>query len=245
MYSIAEYENKINVLLNDINSKRPFDDKVLKNLQQWFKVAFTYASNAIEWNTLTLDEVRLVVEDWITVGWKTLRELKETENYAKLVEDILTLLEPDFKLTHEFILSLHKELFNGILTSAGKYRQIPIVVSGDDLASFPSANQVYDYMTKYIDFVNIGKLSLEKVARIHYDFVKIHPFEDGNWRLARLIMNLYLVRMNIFPIIFPFSVRLEYISSLKSSKSFNDFYKFFLWQLYENLKNYKRFFDKM
>jgi hypothetical protein len=48
MYSIAEYENKINVLLNDINSKRPFDDKVLKNLQQWFKVAFTYASNAIE-----------------------------------------------------------------------------------------------------------------------------------------------------------------------------------------------------
>jgi Fic family protein len=86
---------------------------------------------------------------------------------------------------------------------------------------------------------------LEKVARIHYDFVKIHPFEDGNWRLARLIMNLYLVRMNIFPIIFPFSVRLEYISSLKSCKSFNDFYKFFLWQLYENLKNYKRFFDKM
>jgi Fic family protein len=99
-------------------------------------------------------------------------------------------------------------------------------------------------MDDFINFVNTEPDSLKKVAKIHYDFVKIHPFEDGNGRIARLLMNLYLVRMNIFPIIFPLSVRLDYIVSLKSSKSFDDFYNFFLRQLYENLKDYKRFLDK-
>ena len=241
---ISEYEQKIDLLLKYFDTKRPLDQKILKNLQNWFRVAFTYTSNAIEWNTLTLDEVKVLIEDGITIGWKTLRELKETENYAKLVDRIFDLMDEKFTLTHEFILDLHKQLFDWILDNAGSYRKIPITVSWDELAIFPSPDEVFDKMDDFINFVNTEPDSLKKVAKIHYDFVKIHPFEDGNGRIARLLMNLYLVRMNIFPIIFPLSVRLDYIVSLKSSKSFDDFYNFFLRQLYENLKDYKRFLDK-
>jgi len=170
--------------------------------------------------------------------------IKETENYAKLVDRIFDLMDEKFTLTHEFILDLHKQLFDWILDNAGSYRKIPITVSWDELAIFPSPDEVFDKMDDFINFVNTEPDSLKKVAKIHYDFVKIHPFEDGNGRIARLLMNLYLVRMNIFPIIFPLSVRLDYIVSLKSSKSFDDFYNFFLRQLYENLKDYKRFLDK-
>jgi len=247
MLNIQEYEDKIEKIYQEIKKKKPFDKKILNELKKWFNIAFTCHSNAIEWNTLTMDEVKILIEDGITVWWKTFRELKETENYSKLVNMIFDFVwQKDFRLTKEFILNLHKQLFLNILyENAWKFRDIPITISGDDLAVFPEPKKVSLLMDEFINYANLDKKNkLEQIAQIHYKFVKIHPFVDGNGRIARLLMNLYLIKNEYLPIIFPVSVRLDYIWSLKSNKDFEDFYKFFLWQMYENMKDYKRFFDK-
>ena len=91
--------------------------------------------------------------------------------------------------------------------------------------------------------LEIKKDILQKISKIHFDFIKIHPFIDWNWRIARLLMNLYLVKYWFLPIIFPVVTILGYINSLWKWKTHPDFHKYFLWQLEQNMQDYLRFFE--
>lgn len=200
--------------------------------------------NWIEWNSFTIEEVKVLVEDWITVWWKTIKEAKETENLANISLNIWDFFEKDFKISNEFILNLHKKLLFWIEEERlWKYRNIQVFISwSEDIP--PKSKEVENLMNNFINFCNIYEENiLEKIARIHYDFVKAHPFTDWNWRIARLLMNFYLVKYWFLPIIFPVITRLDYIKSLWKSKNFEDFYKYFLWQMYENQNDYLRFFE--
>jgi len=248
MLNIKDYESKIYEIKKEIYSIRPFNKYTLESLKKWFNVAFSYASNSIEWNTFTQDEVRLLIEDGLTVWWKTLKELKEIENHAKIVDKVWDFVNKDFKLTEDFIKQLHYDLFKWIIEEENlwKYRQMQVFISGDEMDALASFKDIPRLMKEYIKMANEDEENkLKHIAKIHYDFVKIHPFVDGNGRIARLLMNIYLIKEAFLPIVFPPIVRNDYISSLKSTKTFDDFYKFFLWQMYENMKDYKRFFDKI
>jgi Fic family protein len=185
-----------------------------------------------------------LVEDWITVWWKTLKEVKETENLAELTPIIWDFFEKDFVLTEEFLFDLHKKLLKWIeKEKIWKYRDIQVFISWSE-DKLPSSKNIHTLMDNFIIFCNSKTInSLEKVSQIHFDFVKIHPFVDWNGRLARLIMNLYLIKYWYLPIIFPVVTRLEYISSLGKDKTKEDFYKYFLWQTNENMYDYLRFFE--
>jgi len=133
-----------------------------------------------------MDEVKVLIENGITVGWKTLTELKETKNYADLVEMMFDFVnKKDFILTEDFILDLHYKLFFDILEdNAWKYRKIPVVISWDELSILPNPSEIWNLMKKFVKYANSGqKNKLEQIAKIHYDFVKIHPFVDGNGRV--------------------------------------------------------------
>jgi len=241
---IIKYEKEVYDLKLKIDNFRPFSDLQLNNLKSWFKIWFTAQSNAIEWNSFTNEEVKILVEDWITVWWKTIKEVKETENLAELTDTIWNFFESDFVLTRNFILDLHKKLLLWIETEKlWKYRDIQVFITGSE-DKLPSSKEVERLMGKFIDFCNldIGN-SLLKISKIHFDFVKIHPFIDWNGRIARLLMNLYLIKYWFLPIIFPVVTRLEYIKSLWKGKQESDFYKYFLWQTYENMNDYLRFFE--
>ena len=97
-------------------------------------------------------------------------------------------------------------------------------------------------MTRFFSSSYIHPYSLEDVAKIHFELVKIHPFVDGNGRIARLLMNIGLISLGFFPIIIPVVLRSEYIYSVKD-KHFDRRYEFFLQQVYENHKDYLRFFS--
>lgn len=241
---INKYENEVYDLKSKIDNFRPFSSIQLQNLKSWFKIWFTAQSNAIEWNSFTNEEVKVLVEDWITVWWKTIKEVKETENLAELTSIIWDFFEKDFILTTDFLLNLHKKLLTGIeKENLWKYRDIQVFISGSE-DRLPSSKDVEKLMTNFIHFCNSDTTnSLEKISKIHFDFVKIHPFIDWNGRIARLLMNLYLVKYWFLPIIFPVVTRLEYISSLGKNKTNEDFYKYFLWQAYENMTDYLRFFE--
>ncbi len=244
LLTTTEYLSKIKTLKNNLDILRPFDKSQLKNLKEWFRIGFICNNNALEGNTLTLQEVKIVVEEWITIWGKTIRELKETINHGQLMKIL-----DDFFLSQQFILSdkmicdLHKILLEGLVEEEqlGNYRNIKIYVSGTQ-DKFPDPDKINNLMKDYIHKYKSPK-NLEDIARIHYDFVKTHPFTDGNWRLARILMNLALVSIWYLPIIISKAVRLEYISSLQGD-NFTDRYKFFLWQLHENMKDYYRFLVK-
>lgn len=240
---IKSFEKEILKLKLEIDKFKPFSSIQLKNLQNWFKISFTAHSNAIEWNSFTQEEVKILIEDWITVWWKTIRELKETQNLAKLTNTIWKFFEKDFILDEKFIFKIHKSLLTWIeKENLWKYKNIQVYISWSD-DKLPKSKDVQWLINKLIDFSNSNEKNiLEKIAKIHYDFVKIHPFVDWNWRLARLLMNLYLVKNGFLPIIFPVITRLDYIKSLWKDKNFTDFYKYFLWQTKENLTDYLRFF---
>lgn len=241
---IKIYEDEIRNLKKEIDKFKPFSSSQLKNLKSWFKIWFTTESNALEWNTFTQAEVKVLVEDWITVWWKTIKELKETQNLANMTDEIWDFFEKDFVLTKEYLLNLHKKLLSWIEEeNLWKYRDFQVFISWSD-DKLPSSKKVEELMESFIDFCNnTEKNEIYKISKIHFDFVKIHPFADWNWRIARILMNLYLIKHWFLPIIFPVVTRLEYISSLWKNKTENDFYKYFLWQLKENMQDYLRFFN--
>lgn len=241
--NIPLYEKNILHIKKELDTYKPFSSAQLKNLQQWFKIWFTTHSNAIEWNSFSEIEVKILIEDGITVWWKTLKELKETQNLAELTDSIWKFFESDFVLDTEFILTLHCELLTWIEKKyLGKYRTTQVYISGSDDV-LPTSKEVHKLMDEFITFCNSPQENiLKKIAKIQYDFVKIHPFLDWNWRIARLLMNLFLVKEWFLPIIFPVITRLEYISSFGKDKTGTDFYKYFLWQTHENMKDYLRFF---
>lgn len=240
---IKSYEKDILKLKSEIDAYKPFSKKSLQNLKDWFKISFTTHSNAIEGNSFIETEVKVLVEDWITVWWKTVKELRETENLAFLTDTIWDFFKTDFVLTKKFLFDLHKNLLQRIETeNLWKYRDIQVYISGSE-DQLPKVKEVEKLMKNFVDFANTPeKNTLEKVARLHFDFVKIHPFTDGNGRIARLLMNLYLVKNGFLPIIFPVVTRLDYINSLWKDKKFEDFYKYFLWQTFENYNDYFRHF---
>lgn len=239
---IDEYIKKISDINDKLNNLRPFDSFQLKTLKQWFKIWFVTHTNSIEWNTFTIDEVKLLIEDWITVWWKTIKEQIETENMSILTDKIRNFTNENTIFDKEFLLDLHFNLMKWTIEEIylWKYRTKQVFISWEEWDILPHYSNIEELMNNYYSLLNIKDYTLENVAHIHYDFVKIHPFVDWNGRLARLLMNIALIKKGYFPIIISSSLRLEYIQTLKSSQNFESFYKFILWQIYENHKDYLR-----
>lgn len=224
---------------------RPFDQFQLQNIKQRFRIAYIQNSNAIEWNTMTLSEVKVLLEDGITVWWKTIKELRETLNHAEVIDTLYGFFNLDKIEKEKALLSLHSTLLQWCLDPIhiGKRRTIQVEISWSP-DSCPNPSQIPALMDAFLGSSFMDPKNEEDIARLHYDFVKIHPFVDGNGRIARLLMNAWLVHLWYFPIIIPVVLRNEYISSLRGD-NFVKRYEFFLRQLHENLKDTVRFFSNL
>ena len=195
---------------------RPLPSTVVANLREDQVLRWTYHSNAIEGNTLTLMETKVVLEG-ITVGGKPLREHFEAINhkYAILyVEDLVAEKSP---LTEHQIKSLHRLILKNIdEDNAGRYRTSNVIISG---ARHKPVDFIHitEAMEKFIAWYHAPAQKLhpvERAARVHADFVGIHPFADGNGRTSRLLMNLELMKSGFPPAILPVEKRLDYYKAL-------------------------------
>jgi len=180
----------------DLDALRPLPKVALEKLRHQFSVELAYNSNAIEGNTLTLRETRLVIEEGITIRGKPLREHFEATNHQKAFQ-FLEGITGTTTITEDTIKQMHKIILSGIEDEcAGKYRELNVRILGA-AKSPPRAEKVPDLMKKFMERINKNpdKLNaVEMAAYIHYGFVEIHPFVDGNGRTARLLMNLFLMR---------------------------------------------------
>ncbi len=209
-----------------LNAYRPLPPETLKSLRDYYRIGLTYSSNAIEGNSLTESETKVVIEDGLTVEGKPLRDVCEAVGHAKAYDHIYDLMN-EISLKEGDILSLHRMFYEQIDSkNAGCYRDVQVFISGSHYR-LPLQSQVPTLMKQFVSWYNETEGTLHPIefaALVHQKFVFIHPFIDGNGRLARLLMNLALLRAGWSISIIPPILRHEYISSLE--KAHEDIYPF-------------------
>ncbi|WP_043041483.1 Fic family protein [Acinetobacter baumannii] len=207
-------------IIDDLKAKLdqhpPLSPAIVKNLHEDLILRWTYHSNAIEGNTLTLLETKVVLEG-ITVGGKALREHFEAINHRDAilyVEDIIKKQEP---FSEWQIRNIHQLILKNIDDeNAGRYRQQNVLISGATTTP-PDHTLLNDKMAHFIDWYNMEAHTLhpiERAAKVHADFVGIHPFVDGNGRTSRLLMNLELMKAGYPPSVITVENRLAYYEAL-------------------------------
>jgi Fic family protein len=206
----------IDSLKEAIDKHRPLSKGLANSLHEKLIVEWTYNSNAIEGNTLTLSETKVVLEG-ITIGGKSMVEHLEAINHREailFVEDLIADKEPlsewNIKNIHALIL---REIDN---TNAGKYRNENVVISGAK-HNPPKHYEISDLMQKLIaEYKNEWKAfhPVVRATLIHGEFVKIHPFIDGNGRTSRLLLNFELMKNGYPPIIIKNEERAKYYDVL-------------------------------
>ncbi|MFP4497670.1 MAG: Fic family protein [Vulcanimicrobiota bacterium] len=210
---------KIDRLKAEIDSHRPFDAHFLKQLREYFKIGLTYSSNALEGNTLTEIETKIVIEDGITVGGKPLRDYMEAVGHGEAF-DYLFELAGDKEITEKDIRDLHRLFYYRIdKENAGVYRKTQAIITGSKY-KLPGPEEIPGLMEAFIKSIPDKRGELHPVelgAWVHREFVFIHPFIDGNGRLARLLMNLVLTRAGYTIALIPPILRGDYIQSLEEA----------------------------
>jgi len=182
-----------------VDSHRPLSDAIIRRLHQNMEIEYTYNSNAIEGNTLSLRETQLVIREGITVSGKSLNEHLEAINHPKAIAYIENLADQD--LAEDDILKIHEMIFSGVLENAGNYRNAQVYIEGSDYRP-PPAFEIPGLMDDLLVWLkkNPEELRPIEIASVfHYKFVSIHPFDDGNGRISRLLMNLLLIK-NGYPL---------------------------------------------
>ncbi len=198
-----------------VDAARPLPPHTVASLRDKLTLEWTYHSNAIEGNTLTLRETKVVLEG-ITVGGKSMREHFEAINHRDAilyVEDIVTESE---ELSERQIKDIHKLVLKGIDDDeAGRYRRENVVIAGASTTP-PSFLHLPERMALLLDWYK-GASTLHPIMRaavLHTRFEEIHPFIDGNGRTGRLLMNLELMKAGYAPAVIQKEDRLAYYDAL-------------------------------
>jgi len=237
---------QIEDLKKSLDSFRPLEGTHIEKLNQYFDEEYTYDSNGIEGNTLTLQETSLIINKGITIGGKSMREHFEVINHKEAIDYIKDLVKEKESLSKRVLLNIHHLILKNIdLDNAGKYRNVDVMISGSSHKP-PIFLQVQSLMEKYFNFYEENKETLNPVilsAEIHERLVTIHPFADGNGRTSRLMMNLILLQHG-FPITNISSqnnLRDEYYKSLETVQTSGNkelFHKFIAKNVKDSLIKY-------
>src|ERR1700722_14253924 len=236
---------EIDALQQEINSYRPLSSDFLKQIKEYYKIGLTFSSNALEGNTLTESETKIVLEEGITIGGKPLKDHFEATGHAEAYDFLYTLLNN--KIIHEKDIQPLHHLFYFRINEmqAGKYRSSKTVITGSKYP-LPKPIELPQLMGKLISRIETLRKEnhpVKAAAMAHKEFVFIHPFIDGNGRTARLLMNLILLQEQYTIAIIPPITRREYIDALEQAHA-NDkeFVHFIARMVKETQKDYLRLF---
>jgi Fic family protein len=185
--------NKLRLRMLDRGTVRNFPEKTL---QESF-ILNTWGTNAIEGNTLTLDEVTKVIESGITVPNRPVRDLQETIQHSHALAEVVSGRMSE--VTMKCALELHDMIFHAILTDAGLWRRVNVRISGSRY-SLPRVEKLIPLLQDWEKHYMAMEMNREDVfsqaAEMHFGFESIHPFSDGNGRVGRLLLNIHFLNHN-------------------------------------------------
>lgn len=196
-------------------NKHKIDTVTLSSYEKDFELRFTHNSTAIEGNTLTLMETKVILEDGVSIGGKELREIYEVINHKKAYDYVKRCIKENKPLTENIVKDLHAILTENIIVG-GIYRNQEFRISGAGFTP-PAGNEMYIQIKGfYEDIKNKSDLNpIELAAWTHAEFVRIHPFIDGNGRTSRLLMNYQLMSQGFLPVSVDKEKRLDYYNALE------------------------------
>ncbi len=181
-----------------LSEMRPLPAEALEKIQNALNIEYTYESNRIEGNTLTLSETALVVNEGITISGKSMREHLEAINHAEAVDYIRELAQKEVEISERVIKDIHALILHGInRENAGRYRSVSVMMAGStDTPPQPYLieKQMEDFIIQFRDMEVKGTHPILIATYLHDELARIHPFIDGNGRTSRLLMNLYLLQ---------------------------------------------------
>ena len=226
MYLDKKIQTRLDKKLEALTELRPVQTTLLKKLRDQIALEMTYNSNAIEGNTLSLKETFLVINEGITIKGKSMKEHLEAKDHYEAIEYLNELVSNDIKnpFTEVTLRSLHQLIMRETYSEeAGKYRTGNVIITGSDHKP-PDADEVKIKMKELFVWIKKNKKKIHVIelsAMIHHKISHIHPFADGNGRLARLIMNLLLMQKG-FPLVVILNVdRKKYYSALSKADKGN------------------------
>jgi Fic family protein len=195
--------------------------RVLANSVEALRVELTYHSNAIEGSTLSLRETQLVLEGYAPAGGKSLREIYEARNHDLALRRLERWAEERPRpsaLTAQDLLDVHAQVLADIEpASAGRFRSARVLIKGTRFIP-PGSHKFDDLIPRMLELANRqGTPLVLQAAELHYNLVAIHPFNDGNGRTARLLMNYHLLRHGYPHAIIEVGERAEYLSALEEA----------------------------
>lgn len=229
---------KIDDLQTQIDGYRPFNKELLALWQERLRIDWTYNSNAIEGNTLTYGQTAFFLREGLTSEGKPLKDYVEAKNHAEAIDYLQEVVKSKKTLTEGFIKELHGLLLRDVdhtiakgadgklihtPLSAGKYKVRPnhVLTLSGTIHKYAEPIKVLDEMQNLLKWLKESKKlhPVELAALFHYRFVCIHPFDDGNGRMSRLLMNLLLMQAGYPPCVVRNSKRREYLQSLEHADS--------------------------
>ncbi len=197
-----------------LSQMRPLTEGEVERLAQEFMIDFTYNSNAIEGNTLTLKETALALEG-MTVDQKPLKDHLEAVGHRDAFLYVQDIAKGDTPISEYMIKNIHSLVLMNRPEDKGVYRRIPVRIMG----AYTEPVQPYLIEPKMSELISANEArkstmtTVERIARFHLEFEGIHPFIDGNGRTGRLILNLELIREGFPPINVKFTDRIRYYAA--------------------------------
>lgn len=199
------------------NLKNLKDHKVIEQLQEKFKIEYTHDALSIQGtNKVGLEDVKKIIAGE-EVSNHSEREIKEVINHYKAINHVYLMIKNNEEITEDGIKDLHELLTEGIL-NGGNYRNVNVRIPGATHQP-PDYIKVYDRMKRYFyTLENYKNDDLEKAVFAHAELAKVHPFLDANGRLARLVMNYFLMKAGYIAVSMPASSKNDYIKVLETFK---------------------------
>lgn len=196
----------------ELDKCRPLTEGEVERLNEEFIVEYTYNSNAIEGNTLTLRETDLVLRG-LTIAQKPLKDHMEAVGHKEAFDYISQLVKEKVPISESIIKQIHFLVLADKRDDRGVYRRVPVRIMG------AQHEPVQPYLIEpkmeqlLIDFAESKEHIITKLARFHIEFEGIHPFIDGNGRTGRLLVNLELMKAGYPPIDIKFADRIAYYNA--------------------------------
>lgn len=193
----------------ELDNRRPLTEGEVKRLQEEFIVEYTYNSNAIEGNTLTLRETDMVLRG-LTVDWKPLKDHLEAVGHKEAFEFVCELTKKNIQLSESIIKQVHYLVLADKKDDRGVYRRVPVRIMGarhEPVQPYliqPAIEQLIDAYIRSTEHI------VTKLASFHLEFESTHPFIDGNGRTGRLLVNFELMKAGYPPIDIKFTDRVAY-----------------------------------
>lgn len=212
-----EILRKTDLFQKEIDALRPFEGEMLEQIKDYYRVGLTWTSNALEGNSLTESETKVLLEDGLTVGGKPLRDIFEAVDHARAYDFMFSVFG-NRRVDEYTVLRLHELFYQNIEPEyAGRYRDMRVIITGSrySVAAPEKIPEEMGRLCEWIQKERNGYHPVEFAAQLHKRFVFIHPFRDGNGRVARLLMNLALIQDGYLPVIVPPVLRLDYVSLLE------------------------------